>query len=274
MTTVSSYQRGVESSDTRVVIDSTSDIANQSFKHTSNKESNIEYMLNMQQDVEEQSNALEQSLEYVNPFSRQSSSTGSRLNDKKQYVLMKEILSSGISNMHEMTLRELLVHISRAALLLDSQITDKSTKNVIGASGTRSDTPNRKSIYAYEDSMFGTVDSVCGDDNKKSAKVVNSTTNNDDDFIDQENRSSYSNIRNSSRVGTRFDTMTVTDGWRGGRSTGVGGGGSTVLGDESCAIARIRVRDLRRLDFLYNPVEENSVVVRRHAVLFCLDPIR
>jgi hypothetical protein len=37
---------------------------------------------------------------------------------------------------------------------------------------------------------------------------------------------------------------------------------------------RLRVRDLRKVDFSFNPVEENSITVRRHAVLFCLDPIR
>jgi hypothetical protein len=44
--------------------------------------------------------------------------------------------------------------------------------------------------------------------------------------------------------------------------------------EEYYAAVSLRVRDLRRLDFYFNPVEENSVTVRRHAVIFCLEPIR
>jgi hypothetical protein len=40
------------------------------------------------------------------------------------------------------------------------------------------------------------------------------------------------------------------------------------------AAINLRVRDLRRLDFIFHPTQEPSVWVRRHAVLFCLDPIR
>ena len=40
------------------------------------------------------------------------------------------------------------------------------------------------------------------------------------------------------------------------------------------ATINLRVRDLRRLDFNFNPNEEPSIWVRRHAVLFSVDPIR
>jgi hypothetical protein len=40
------------------------------------------------------------------------------------------------------------------------------------------------------------------------------------------------------------------------------------------AAINLRVRDLRRLDFIFHPTQEPSVWLRRHAVLFCLDPIR
>lgn len=36
----------------------------------------------------------------------------------------------------------------------------------------------------------------------------------------------------------------------------------------------LRLRDLRRLDFKFNPVDEPSVLVRRHIVLLLLDDIR
>jgi hypothetical protein len=39
-------------------------------------------------------------------------------------------------------------------------------------------------------------------------------------------------------------------------------------------VGNIQSRDLRRLDFTYTPQEEPAVLVRRHAVLISLDPLR
>lgn len=36
------------------------------------------------------------------------------------------------------------------------------------------------------------------------------------------------------------------------------------------ATGTIRMRDLRRLDFTFNPNEERSVLIRRHVVLFAM----
>jgi hypothetical protein len=44
--------------------------------------------------------------------------------------------------------------------------------------------------------------------------------------------------------------------------------------DNESAAIHIRARDLRRLDFIFSPIEEPSVWVRRHAILFSFDPIR
>jgi len=38
--------------------------------------------------------------------------------------------------------------------------------------------------------------------------------------------------------------------------------------------SKLRLRDLRRLDFNFNPNDEKSFLIRRHVVLFALDPIR
>ena len=43
---------------------------------------------------------------------------------------------------------------------------------------------------------------------------------------------------------------------------------------EHSAVSELRLRDLRRLDYQFNPNEEKSVLVRRHAVLFAMDPLR
>jgi hypothetical protein len=48
---------------------------------------------------------------------------------------------------------------------------------------------------------------------------------------------------------------------------------SSAIDKQSAAI-HLRVRDLRRLDFNFNPKEEPSIWVRRHAVMFSVDPIR
>lgn len=45
-------------------------------------------------------------------------------------------------------------------------------------------------------------------------------------------------------------------------------------GDRLSATMNLRVRDLRRLDFHFNPIEEPSIWVRKHAVMFSVDPIR
>lgn len=53
--------------------------------------------------------------------------------------------------------------------------------------------------------------------------------------------------------------------------------GATVAANRSAkqsAAINLRVRDLRRLDFNFNPTEEPSIWVRRHAVMFSVDPIR
>lgn len=53
-------------------------------------------------------------------------------------------------------------------------------------------------------------------------------------------------------------------------------GGTNIVNTsakQSTAI-NLRVRDLRRLDFNFNPTEEPSIWVRRHAVMFSVDPIR
>ena len=47
-----------------------------------------------------------------------------------------------------------------------------------------------------------------------------------------------------------------------------------VSTDTPSATINLRVRDLRRLDFNFNPKEEPSIWVRRHAVMFSVDPIR
>lgn len=47
-----------------------------------------------------------------------------------------------------------------------------------------------------------------------------------------------------------------------------------VVPDAQSATINLRVRDLRRLDFNFNPNEEPSIWVRRHAVMFSVDPIR
>jgi hypothetical protein len=45
----------------------------------------------------------------------------------------------------------------------------------------------------------------------------------------------------------------------------------SILEEESYDVTgELRLRDLRRLDFLFNPIEERSVLIRRHAVLFAM----
>ncbi len=41
----------------------------------------------------------------------------------------------------------------------------------------------------------------------------------------------------------------------------------------TCAVT-LRLRDLRRLDYQFNPGDENTILIRRHAVLIAIDPLR
>ena len=50
--------------------------------------------------------------------------------------------------------------------------------------------------------------------------------------------------------------------------------GSSIKSHSGVGAIRIRIRDLRILDYNINPSDVFSVVVRRHAVLISLDPIR
>ena len=50
--------------------------------------------------------------------------------------------------------------------------------------------------------------------------------------------------------------------------------GKSEKSDKLSATMNLRVRDLRRLDFHFNPIEEPSIWVRKHAVMFSVDPIR
>lgn len=47
-------------------------------------------------------------------------------------------------------------------------------------------------------------------------------------------------------------------------------GGAAGSEEAYDVIGELRLRDLRRLDFQYNPNEERSVLIRRHAVLFAM----
>jgi DNA gyrase/topoisomerase IV subunit A len=44
--------------------------------------------------------------------------------------------------------------------------------------------------------------------------------------------------------------------------------------DRDNTISHIRLRDLRRLEYSLNPLEEPTLLVRRHSVLLSLDPLR
>lgn len=63
------------------------------------------------------------------------------------------------------------------------------------------------------------------------------------------------------------DTFNAVDGVS--SKSSYGGEGVTTS-----AVTELRLRDLRRLDFHFNPNEEKTIIIRRHAVLFAMDPMR
>ena len=160
--------------------------------------------------------ALQESLSYgshfmYNPLKKTS--------EKQQTILVKEIFSTGGSEVRELSLRNLLDHVSK---IIHEDIAKCSNFGAQQASLNESLDVGIPVASALNRDYIPARHNEAAEEEEVASTDVHSIANTAIDYV----------------------------------------------------AGRLRVRDLRKVDFSFNPVEENSITVRRHAVLFCLDPIR
>ncbi len=186
-------------------------------------------------------NLINKSLANVNNFSAR------RQNEKQSTIMMYEITSDGESDYKEMTLRELLNYVNREAAAIDEAADLKESTRLQNASGANK--------YTLQ-SVFGQSAPV---DEHVTAESVH-------DDVTSPSAPNLSNKLNASKKESFLSVPNMTNGYD---MTGLG-----VDDSAFSAVSELRLRDLRRLDYQFNPNEEKSVLIRRHAVLFAMDPMR
>ena len=197
------------------------------------------------------------SLENINNFSKM------RQNDKLPPVAMYEINKTGDTFHAKITLRELLFLINEEAIALDrataanpyhppSLLLNHSSSRLSPKNSVQDlDAQFRGPLRYPSVSGFGTNQgkplqhhsSDLYDMHYGAAKGTTST-------------STVCNATTTSANSTESTTATV--------------GTPTADDADVDMVGLLRLRDLRRLDFQFNPNEERSVLIRRHAVLFAM----
>jgi hypothetical protein len=178
---------------------------------------------------------ITKSLHQVNNYSKR------RLNDKLPPVLMYEITSTGESCYRSITLRELLNDVNDEASAVDEGALLYLAAHMQAMSPKSAD---RKTPV--------TEDAKRSDSHGSATQAADTHVHG--------KRGSMNPLHSSkpvyeTRRGSRNDMETSSE-------------------PTYDATGTLRLRDLRRLDFQFNPNEERSVLIRRHAVLFAMDPIR
>lgn len=189
---------------------------------------------------------IDKSLDHVNNFSKR------RMTDKLPPVLMYEISCTGESKHTSMTLRELLNYVNdeaneiddtafmkgiiEANLRAEAEVSQRDSKNELPfqnerpVAGVRRPSPLRALFQPATEHPVQRK-SVTSSHLAAAKPVYDSRYGNPMRSIDEHRE----------QVEETYD-----------------------------AIGALRLRDLRRLDFQFNPNEERSVLIRRHAVLFAM----
>jgi hypothetical protein len=191
---------------------------------------------------------INKSLDHVNNYSKR------RMADKLPPVLMYEITSSGDSCYKSITLRELLNEVNDEASLVDegafTLLFEGHNQNVHVQSHPNQSTEHEELKYDMDKSKFQRPFDSSGGGvhgaHRRSSTVSGIAAS-----------KSLAELRS-----TGVEKPTALEGERFERPER-----SEVTYD---ATGTLRLRDLRRLDFQFNPNEERSVLIRRHAVLFAM----
>jgi hypothetical protein len=216
---------------------------------------------------------INRSLEHVNNYSKR------RLTEKLPPVLMYEITSDGESCYKSITLRELLNDVNEEAAGIDRRHTRKpETKRSASAPPLQQDSkpddehpPAKKAEHQRRPS--GTQPSPA-----LSAAAAAAF----EPIAVPPRRSSVQPLAATKSL---YEMKYTSGNPSPAIGIGIGIGAErppspTPMEQEPAievsydATGSLRLRDLRRLDFQFNPNEERSVLIRRHAVLFAMDPIR
>lgn len=204
-------------------------------------------------------NLINQSLANVNNFSKR------RQADKLPSILMYEIPASGDSFFRNMTLRELFNYIVSEAVLIDEVALEKDEEAKL------------KTMVPFQedsdkDSSKDAQKNIDASTQKKpiSAKLV-------EPLVHHKAPSSLPSVMaaksfvppvsagalprrsmQKSKLGKIKEEISLSE--------------EFVDGEEVkySAASELRLRDLRRLDFQFNPNEEKSILIRRHVVLFAM----
>ena len=195
---------------------------------------------------------INKSLDHVNNFSKR------RMTDKLPPVLMYEISSTGESSHTSMTLRELLNYVNDEA----NEIDDTAFMKDIVESNMRAEADmlsrDGKPDFSFQDQKPPTG-------RRPSPQRVSESK-----FQPIGAPADQTLPRRSTNIGHLAAAKPVYES-RYGNSLRPIDEDHEQQGEETYdAIGSLRLRDLRRLDFQFNPNEERSVLIRRHAVLFAM----
>jgi hypothetical protein len=180
-------------------------------------------------------NLINKSLANVNNFSVR------RQNEKQSTIIMYEITSEGESDYKEMTLRELLNYVNKEAATIDeaAEMKEKFRES------------ERQNFVNKKVSLANVFDSQTEDYSPFDPSTPNSS------FVQ--------NVNGLPPAGVKVSRSTYSP---------VPESSTDDQPANFSAVSELRLRDLRRLDYQFNPNEEKSVLIRRHAVLFAMDPMR
>jgi len=190
--------------------------------------------------VEIDTDLINQSLDKVNNFSKR------RNTDKLPPVLMYEICSTGESSYKNITLRELLNTVNDQANEIDAAaIREVGSKCKIDEAKDEPHAEEHHRPFSNPGDHSPSIprQTITSDGHRK---IVGSKTI-------YESRYNFSDHHHGQSARTQDHESP-----------------SNVPEETYDATGGLRLRDLRRLDFQFNPNEERSVLIRRHAVLFAM----
>lgn len=210
---------------------------------------------------------ISKSLDHVNNFSKR------RNTDKLPPVLMYEIRATGESAYKSITLRELLNDVNDEA----NDIDDTAMLEAILAYNRKLDERTRQ---GHDD----TARSKSTTDHPRApspatlrrapspvSRVIEQRKQNSANQGLPGSKAIYESRFNLPGNGTNGTTGTTNGSFAAPFTGNLSTKPETEASDETYdATGGLRLRDLRRLDFQFNPNEERSVLVRRHAVLFAM----
>ncbi len=180
---------------------------------------------------------INQSLNYVRANNLHSTNASKR--EKLPPILMYEINCLGESVYTNMTLRELLNYVNQEAQELDEDFYRKALEQQHRLAQTPHQQPDAQANRAEKSHQSGS-DQQLQQGNHRSHEVSSSST-----YPQSSLHSSTTSIHRNSHIASSttkaFDT-----------------------------VRELRLRDLRRLDFQFNPNEEKLILIRRHAVLIAM----